>query len=153
MIAAAAAFDGKFLRQTQAGEGFSRIHDLGLGAGNRIRVLPCLGCHAGEQLQKVEPRPLASKQCAGRPFDFAQNLVGNDAITVSGFPVNRDGGVELREAAFEPCRTAQHRVFARDNRGAGKDIGGNQLRGEIAATDILGQRRSDVTLDFSIEWV
>ena len=51
MVAATATTNGKFLRDTQAGQGFSRIDYLSVGTGNFIGVNSCLAGHSGQQLQ------------------------------------------------------------------------------------------------------
>ena len=151
MIAAAAALDGVFLCQTQAGKCFSGINDLRPGVGNGVSILPCLGRYARKQLQKCQCLTLACGQGPRRAFNFAQKLVGNDPVAVGGCPDDRNSGVESGEAVFKPCSATQHSVFAGDNRGASDGIVSNQLSREIAATDVRGQGDSNIALDFSSE--
>ena len=54
MVAAAAGPDRIFLRDTQTGQGLSRVDHLRAGAGNGVGVNADLAGNTGEQLEKIE---------------------------------------------------------------------------------------------------
>ena len=119
VVAAAAAKYGEFLRAAQAGQRLAGIDDLRARAGDGVGELAGLGRHAGEQLQEVEGGALAGQERPGRAFDFAEQLVGGDALAVGGVPVYADRRIERLKTGVEPGAAAENGVFARDDGGLG----------------------------------
>ena len=153
MVAATATTNGKFLRDTQAGQGFSRIDYLSFGTSNFIGVNSRLAGDGGQQLQKIEGAALGRKQGARIGADFAEHLVGRDEVAIVGMPDNFRCRVESRYTAVEPGAAAEYAGFARNDRGPRDAVTGNQTGGQVAGTDILGKGGIHVAGNFGGERV
>jgi hypothetical protein len=115
VVAAAAAGDGVFLRQAQAGQGLARVDDARAGAGDGVDVEPRDGGRGREQLQEIQRGALGGEQGAGVGFDLANDLASADGVAVAHVPANLGKGIESSEAGVEPCRSGQYRDFAADD--------------------------------------
>ncbi|MNV81226.1 hypothetical protein D3C71_1748770 [compost metagenome] len=111
--------------------------------------MPAAGGDGGQGLEEVQGAALAAEQGAGRAFEVEQGLVGVDALAVAYLPVHGDARVEPAKHRIDPGAAGDHRRFAGDHAGAGLAVLGDQLRGDIAATDVLGQRATNIGLDFA----
>ena len=148
VIAAATGPDCVFLGDAQAGQGLAGIDDLRLGTGDGVGVGADLAGDGGKQLQEVEGAALGGEQGAAVAFDFAQQLVGGDAVTIGAVPGDRGGRVAAAHAFVEPGRATQYARLAADHRGLDQPFAGNQAGGQVAGADILGQGSGDVAVDF-----
>ncbi|MCY1400096.1 hypothetical protein D9M71_151690 [compost metagenome] len=148
VVVAAAAGDRVFLRQTQAGQGLAGVEQFHAGAFHQVGVVAGAAGGAGEQLQEVQCAALAAEQGAGRAVEGEQGLVGRDAFAVADFPFHLHLRVELAEYLVHPGRAGDGGVLAGDDAGGCRALGGDQLGGDVAAADVLGQGGADVGLDF-----
>ncbi|MDT4829877.1 hypothetical protein FQZ97_633110 [compost metagenome] len=63
-----------------------------------------------------------------------------------------DARVELAEHGVDPGGAADDRGLAGDHAGVGQAVAGDQLRGDVAAADVLGQSPADVRLDLGAQF-
>ena len=91
---------------------------------------------------------LAAEQGAGRAFEVEQGLVGLHPFAIAHLPMHRDTRVQLAEHRIHPGCTSDDRRFASDDGGFGQAFGRDQLRGDVAAADVLQQRAAHVGFDF-----
>ena len=148
MVAATATTNGKFLRDTQAGQGFSRIDYLSVGTGNFIGVNSCLAGHSGQQLQKIEGAALGRKQGATVGFDVAKQLVGSDSITVCRMPGDSRLRVQPDDTFVEPRSAAKHPGFTGNHRGLDLAITRYEAGCQVPGADIFGERGVDIANNF-----
>ncbi len=148
MVAATATTNGKFLRDTQAGQGFSRIDYLSFGTSNFIGVNSRLAGDGGQQLQKIEGAALGRKQGATVGFDSAKQLVGSDSITVFCMPVDSRLRVEPGDTFIEPRSAAKHSGFSGYYRGLDLAIARYEAGCQISGADIFGKCGVDIANNF-----
>ena len=71
-------------------------------------------------------------------------LVHRDRLAVGSVPVDHRVCVALAEAGLGPSGAAQYGVFACDNDCLGLRVGRQQVGGDVAATEVFGQRATHV---------
>jgi hypothetical protein len=114
VVGAAAAGDGVFLRQAQAGQGLAGVDDACAGAGHGVDVEARDGGGGREQLQEIEGGALGGEQGAGVGFDFAQHLAGAMVSPSRSLPANHGQRIERRKQASNqavPASTASSRLM------------------------------------------
>ena len=139
------------LCQTQAGQGLAGVDNAGFGAGDRIDIASRHRRGAGQKLEEIERRALGGQQGPRAGDHVAQHLAGFDPIAILGVPQYGARGFHRREGRLEPGGAAQDGGFAGDHPPARIDISGDQLGGEVASTDVFGQRCRDAALDLDPE--
>ena len=88
VIGAAADAHGVLLREPQAGQRLAGVQDPGAGAGDGIRAGPGRRGHGGQRLQEIERGALPGEQRAGGAVQFAEHLVGLDAVAFGHPPLD-----------------------------------------------------------------
>jgi len=101
-------------------------------------------------LQKVDRRSLAGEHRACQTRDFENDLVGCQSFAVAGAPVEFDIGVELAEGGFHPGAATEYCSFARDDPAPHGLSGGDELRRDVATTNVLAE--SCFYLGLEIGW-
>ena len=147
VVVAAAAGHRVLLRQAQAGQGLAGVQQLHGGAFDQVGVIPAAGGHRREGLQEIQGAAFAAEQRARRAFDAEQHLVGFDALAILHAPVHRHARIQLAEHRIDPGRATDHGRLAGDHAGMRQAFGGDQLRGDVAAAEVFGQRQADVGFD------
>ena len=148
MILRAAAPYGVFLRGAQAGQRFARVEDDAARAGYGVDESACCGRGRRQELQEVERRALAREHRARRSRDLENDLVGRDPVAVVGVPAEFDVGVEVAEGSFRPRGGRREprasRVMTRPRTCL---RGRDELRGDVAAADVLAKRGGDLAVE------
>lgn len=152
VIAAAAHPHRVLLRPAQSGDGLAGVEHGDPGAGGEVAVAARRGGGAGQRLQQVERGALAGEQGAGVALQFAQHLVGAQVVALGGQPAAAAAGVEAREHQLGPGAAAQHAGLAGDDAGAGAGAGGDQLCGDVAAAEVLGEGLVDQALAVGLQF-
>ncbi len=153
VVVAAAAGHSILLRQAQAGQGFAGVEQFHRGALHQVGIVLAAGGHGGQGLEEVQGAAFAAEQGAGRAFQVEQRLVRADPFAIAYLPVHGDTRVELAEYRVDPGGAGDHGGFASNDGGLGQALGGNQLRGDVAAADVFCQGAAHIGLDFAAEVV
>jgi len=101
-------------------------------------------------LQEVERRSFACEHRARGSRDFKNDLVGRQPRAFAGAPVEFDVGVEAVEGSLHPGAAAEYRCFARHDPAPHGLRGGDELRRDIAAAEVLAEGCADLGLE--IDW-
>src|SRR5690348_4507282 len=147
VVVTAAAAHGVFLGEAQTRNGLAGVEDLRAGAGDRIGVAARHRGGAGKGLQEIERVPLARHQRARVAFHFAQHGIRGNAIAIAVVPMNAYIRIELAKALLRPRRAGKHRVLATNDVRVGARVGIDQRGGDIARTDVFGERARDIVAD------
>jgi len=140
-----------FLRQAEAGNGLSCIDHLRFRTAEEVGETTRLTRHTREQLKKIQGTAFSRQQSTRVAVDLAEQLARRNRLAIVRLPSDVDRWIELAETACEPGTPTEDGSFARDDLGTGERSGGNQLRREVTAADILAQRSSYVAFDFALE--
>jgi hypothetical protein len=111
-------------------------HGLDIGPGG--------GGHRRQGLQEIQRLALGAQQRARVAADFDQHAVGGDGVALADLPVDDATEIERLKTGIEPWTAGDHGGFAADDAGARSLRCGDELGGEVAAADVLGQRARDI---------
>ncbi len=136
-----------FLGDAQAGQGFARIEDGGVGTAHGVDIRARCRRDSRQGLQKVQRRALGGEQGAGMAADFHQHVIGGDGIALADPPVGHAVRVERAETGVEPGPAGDHGRLAGDDPSVRPLAGRYELGGEIAAADILVKSAGDIGVD------
>jgi hypothetical protein len=100
----------------------------------------------------VQPVPATActKRCVtaedrpGAPGDVEDDVVGGDRLAVVRVPGELHVRIEVAEGRIDPRPAREHGALARDHTAAHPLRRRHQRRGDIAAADVLAQRRLDL---------
>jgi hypothetical protein len=118
----------------------ARVENPCRGAAYDVGVAARARRGAGKRLKEIERSAFARENAAGRSPQRAQALAGADVRAVVHRPRDCKAGVDLAKRFIEPRRAADDGRLARDHVSRSETVRRNKPGGEIAATDVFGQR-------------
>ena len=138
--------DRVFLRQPQARQGFSGVHNGRAGAAHRIHITRGFGRHRAEQLQKIERGAFGGQQRLGAALDLQHHLVGVAGVALGHVPMQHSARVAGTHRGVDPRPAAHHSALARQDAGVGAAAGIDQGGGQVAAAHVFGQGSGHIGL-------
>jgi len=128
--------------------GFAGVEDLRLGAVDRLHVFRGHGRDPAEMLEEVEADTLRGHHAARRSEEPRNDLIRLHLLAVLGLGVELDALVDTLEHALRDAEAGDHAVLLANDLAATGHIHGNDgLGGDIASSDVLGERRLDEQVD------
>src|SRR5581483_8669493 len=150
------AADGVFVDPAKAGNGFARVQNAGLGAGDGIHKSACVRRHATHALQEIQYDALAGENHARIVPDHRNGLPFVQSNAIENLRVSRDfvvgshGAIECGINIQNPACAAdprQNAILLGENGGGSALVGinagvaGGVARGAILEERILQNRR------------
>ena len=148
MVIATATGHCVLLRQTQTGNSFAGVQQADTSTFNKIGKVSAPGSDTRQRLQKIQCRTFTAEQRSRRPFEMKQHAISSNLLAINNLPVHRNPRIELAKYCIHPSRTTDDSRLASDDRSMAEPLGRDQLRRDVAGTDILGQSFAHIGFDF-----
>ena len=144
VVGAAAIGNGLFFEQSVARGGFAGVEDGGGSVADELDVVRGEGGDAAEALEEVEGGAFCGEDGAGGAFDGHQDGTGSHEATVFDEDAYGEGGIDFFKDPGGYGDTGNHALGADGDKGAHDAVGRDEeLRGEIAGADVLGESEVD----------
>ena len=125
MVVRAAGFHGVFLRESQAGYGFTGIQQFDGSFSDQRCITRACGGSAGEALQKVQGRSFCGQQAARFAARFEDGAIGFNGVAILYKKCQLYSRVYCLENCFNPRQTSNDGLFAAEatTTGSGETVG------------------------------
>ena len=114
VVVAAAAADGVALEEAEAGCGFARVDDAGVGSFRFSDIGGGERTDSREALREIEGDTFSLQDAAGGPLDGCEHGAGGEGLSVTDMKRCGDGGVGEGEGGSDDVPAAEKAWFAGD---------------------------------------
>src|SRR5256712_13772717 len=141
---AAAHLDRVLFQKAQPWGGAAGIEDSGLGSLYGVGKLGGLAGDPRQVLQEVQGSPFRPQDTDRRAGNAGHELAAGERHAIGGTRLEADVLVDQLEDALEDRQAGEDALLVGQQLAAGLDLAGEErLGGEIAVTDVLGERLLD----------